>query len=68
MFEGRKAKKLGLADRGKGEKYHSKSCKSCGSQLRLGMDINTGVLWHWCSKCKIRISEIKSGPITELYD
>ena len=66
MFEKRKAKKLGLADRGKAEKHYN--CKSCESQLRLGMDINTGALWHWCPKCEVRVSEIKTGPITELYD
>ena len=63
MFEGRKARKLGIKDLGVASKrpkidgpglvYKPWRHASCGGKLREGMDLKTGTdIFIWCPKCK----------------
>ena len=64
MFEGRKAKKLGIKDLGvlKSKLLNIDAMEfvhnfwvhaSCGGRLREGRKLDTGTLVKWCPKCKI---------------
>jgi hypothetical protein len=60
MFEGRKAKKLGIVDMGKlGSRGDSVTCQRCNKGIRKGrLDVNNQHC-HWCPGCNKILYEVR---------
>ena len=55
MFEGRKAKRLGLEDMGKlgKDRKDKAACSTCGADVRKASNSkNSNEFFHWCPKCE----------------